>query len=174
MTRPLHSVPGHPGNCLHTVKHSTRSAFDDQIGLLHPPHPKSQEERGQEDQVEQARRDQTAQGDNRHRAQDLETGNVTQEQHREKLASDAVDRIQSTLALRELARVENLQATPEEIDTEFNTITSGSEITEDQLAKLKADSQRRNQIANIIVKRKLKDLLFSKAKIKDVPAGEKA
>src|SRR5262249_4285640 len=69
----------------------------------------------------------------------LQRSGLTEDKHREKLASQAVDRIQSTLALRELARVENLQATPEEIDAEFNSLTAGSEVTDEQLAKLKAD-----------------------------------
>ena len=103
----------------------------------------------------------------------LKRSGLTGEQHREKLASQAVDRIQSTLALRELAKAENLQSSPEEIDEEFDKLTAGSEVTKEQLAKLKADNQRRNQVANIIVKRKLRDFMFSKAKIKDVAAAEK-
>src|SRR5262249_5542843 len=103
----------------------------------------------------------------------LQRSGLTEEKHREKLASQAAGRIQSTLALRELARVENLQATPEEIDAEFNSLTAGTEVTEEQLSKLKSDPQRRNQVANINVKRKLRDFLFSKAKIKEVAAGPK-
>jgi trigger factor len=98
----------------------------------------------------------------------LKAAGLTEEQHRQRIASQAVDRINSTLALRELVKAENVTAADEEVDAEFDRLAEGSELSPEQLAGMKKDKNRRLQASNLVVKRKLRELLFKKAKIKDV------
>jgi trigger factor len=100
----------------------------------------------------------------------LEQTGQTQEQHRAKMEASAVGRVQSVLVLRELARKLNLQVTDQELSEELTRIAAENNLSDEDAQNLARDERRRTQIANIIVKRKLRDHLFETVNIKDVEA----
>ncbi len=100
----------------------------------------------------------------------LEANGLTEEQHQARMAADAEGRVRSVLVLRELARAEKLSPTDQETDQEFDRMAATSDASAEQVQAARTDRDRRAQVANVLVKRKLRDYLMAHAKIKDVPA----
>lgn len=94
----------------------------------------------------------------------------TEEQHRERLRQSAVDRVQSVLVLKELAKALDVQVTNDELAHEFARVVVENKLSEDEGRRLLRDDRRRAQVANIVIKRKLRDQLLNTVKIKDVEA----
>jgi len=100
----------------------------------------------------------------------LEASGQTEEQHRAKMQASAIDRVQSVLVLRELAKNLDLKVSDEELSEEFARIAVENKLSDEEAHALFRDERRRTQVANIIIKRKLREHLFETVKIKDVPA----
>src|SRR5439155_18514803 len=63
---------------------------------------------------------------------------LTEEQHRERMAGAAVQRVQTYLVLRELAKAENMSIADEEIEAEMDTLLSGTELAEEEEERIRA------------------------------------
>lgn len=100
----------------------------------------------------------------------LQMSGKTEEQHQAELAQKAEARVRSLLVLRELAKQESIDVTDAEIDAEFDRLAETQEIAEGDLDRLRGQDRSRQRVANMVIQRKLRDYLFSHAKIKDVPA----
>ena len=85
----------------------------------------------------------------------------TEEQHQTNVITEAQMQIQVLLALREIARAENLQASEEAIDAEFARLQSIGAITPEQYDDYVADPRRRMQVANALIQQSLHDFLFA-------------
>ena len=70
-------------------------------------------------------------------------------------------KIQTLLALREISIQEDLQATDEQVDAEFDRLLAEGTLEEEQYAEFKADGRRRLQVANALIQQRLHDFLFS-------------
>jgi trigger factor len=101
----------------------------------------------------------------------LEMTGQTREQHEEQVAQRAEDRLKSLLVMREMAKSEKIETSSAEIDAEFTRLAEENAISDEDLQRMKGEERRRIQIANIILRRKLRDRLFELATITDVPAG---
>ena len=88
-------------------------------------------------------------------------GGLTPEQHQGGLAQQAAQQIQTLLALREISIQEDLQATEEQVDAEYERLLTGGVITEEQYDEFKADPRRRLQVANALIQQRLHDFLFA-------------
>jgi trigger factor len=88
-------------------------------------------------------------------------GGLTPEQHQSGLAQQAAQQIQTLLALREISIQEDLQATEEQVDTEYDRLLNESVITDEQYEEFKADPRRRLQVANALIQQRLHDFLFA-------------
>ncbi len=86
---------------------------------------------------------------------------LTAEQHLEAVRQQAEARVRTVLALQMIAETEGLQATNEEIDSEFDNLLNAGKITEDQYDEYKLNERRRIQVANAIVQQRLHDFLFA-------------
>lgn len=95
----------------------------------------------------------------------------TEEQHREQLRKNAIERVQSVLVLRELAKDLNIQYSNEELAAEFARIAMENQMSEDDARRFLRDEQRRTQVINLIIRRKIRDHLFDTIKITDAPAS---
>jgi trigger factor len=98
----------------------------------------------------------------------LSSRNQTAEQHQTELAQQAEYQIRTLLALREISIQEELQATNEQVDAEFDRLLEQGAITEDQYDEYKPDGRRRLQIANALIQQRLHDFLFAHNTINDV------
>jgi trigger factor len=85
----------------------------------------------------------------------------TEEQHQTNVIGEAQMQIRVLLALREIARNENLQASEEAIDAEFARLQDIGAITPEQFEEYLADPRRRMQVANALIQQKLHDFLFA-------------
>ncbi len=92
----------------------------------------------------------------------------TAEQHQTELAQQAEYQIRTLLALREISIQEELQATNEQVDAEFDRLLEAGRITEDQYDEYKPDNRRRLQVANALIQQRLHDFLFAHNTINDV------
>jgi trigger factor len=102
----------------------------------------------------------------------LAANEITAEQHQNALAARAVERVRARLVLRELALKENIRVTADEVEQAFTEVFANDETDERALKRLMRDERRRGQVANLVVQRKLRDLLFSLATVKDVPVEQ--
>jgi trigger factor len=100
----------------------------------------------------------------------LDATEQTEDQHREKLAASANDRVRSVLILRELAKNLKMSVSDQELSEEFARLAVENKLSDEDAHALFRDERRRTQVANIIIKRKLRDHLFETIKIVDVPA----
>jgi trigger factor len=94
-------------------------------------------------------------------AQYLAGQGQTAEQHQVQLAQQAASNIAVLLALREISVQEDLQATDEQVDAEFERMLATGGITEDQFDEYRPDSRRRMQVANALIQQRLHDFLFA-------------
>jgi trigger factor len=85
----------------------------------------------------------------------------TEEQHQSNVIAEAQMQIQVLLALREIARTENLQASEEAIDAEFARLQEIGAITPEQFEDYVSDPRRRMQVANALIQQSLHDFLFA-------------
>ena len=95
-------------------------------------------------------------------------GGISPEQHQAGLAQQAGLQIQTLLALREISIQEDLQATDEQVDGEFDRLLTEGTLEEEQHAEFKADGRRRLQVANALIQQRLHDFLFSHNTINEV------
>jgi trigger factor len=102
----------------------------------------------------------------------LAGNNLSEEKHQGYLREKADRLIRTRLVLTDLAKREGATVSTEEIDDEFGRLFGEYEPSDKNVQKLMRDPQRRNQVANIILQRKVRDLLFSIAKIDDAPVPE--
>ncbi len=100
----------------------------------------------------------------------LEAEGLTEEQHQDQLAGAGDRRVKSRLILQELARAKDLGVTSDEVDGEFARIFSDSDPEDKSVKRIAQSDRRREQVANIVIQRKLRDCLYSIATIVDVPA----
>jgi trigger factor len=92
----------------------------------------------------------------------------TAEQHQSELAAHADLQIRTLLALRDIARQEDLQASEKAIDAEFDRMLQEGRITEDQFEEYSRDPRRRLQVANALIQQKLHDFLFANNTLREV------
>ncbi len=85
-------------------------------------------------------------------------GGISAEQHQAGLAQQAALQIRTLLALREISIQEDLQATDEQVDAEFDRLLSEGTVDEEQYAEFKADGRRRLQVANALIQQRLHDV----------------
>jgi trigger factor len=102
----------------------------------------------------------------------LQSSGLTAEQHRANLEKGAEDRVKGFLVFRELAKQAGLEASKDEIAQEFTRLAMENRWSENDAKKIIRDEQKRQQVVNIVIRRKVRDLLLEKAKVKDVPAEE--
>lgn len=95
-------------------------------------------------------------------------GGITAEQHQGGLAQQAALQIQTLLALREISIQEDLQATDEQVDAEFDRLLAEGTVDEEQYAEFKADGRRRLQVANALIQQRLHTFLFANNTINEV------
>jgi len=100
----------------------------------------------------------------------LNNGGITAEQHQAGLAQQAELQIRTLLALREISIQEDLQATDEQVDAEFDRLISGGIIDDQQALEFRADGRRRLQIANALIQQRLHDFLFANNTLTEVEA----
>jgi len=100
----------------------------------------------------------------------LASRGITEEQHHEELARTAVDRVEATLVLRELARREGVTVSERDVDAELDAMARDSGLDAEALDRLRHNPARRRRIADLLIRRKLRELLFRIATIADVPA----
>lgn len=98
----------------------------------------------------------------------LEHNGITADDHHERLAVQAEMRIRTLLALRQIAIQENLQASDEAIEAEFDRMLSEGSLSDEQYERFSADSRRRLQLANALVQQQLHDFLFAHNKLLEV------
>lgn len=94
--------------------------------------------------------------------------NQNPESHQTTLAQQGEARIRALLTLREIANLEGLQASDEDVDAEFDRLLSEGKITEDQYENYKPTQRRRFQVANALVQQRLHDFLFANNTITEV------
>ena len=88
-------------------------------------------------------------------------GGMSAEQHQSGLAGQAAQQIRTLLALREISVHEDLQATDEQVDGEYDRLLTEGVIDDEQYAEFKGDARRRLQVANALIQKRLHDFLFS-------------
>lgn len=99
----------------------------------------------------------------------LEANKLTQEQHTEKLQEQAANKIRTRLVLRELAQAENLGVSDEDIENEFASLLEGYDTHDQSVRRIVRSEERRHDVANMVIQRKLHECLFHIATIKDTP-----
>ena len=104
----------------------------------------------------------------------LQQTGLTEEQHRQRMAATAVQRVRTYLVLREIARAENMSIPDEEIQAELDSLLEGAEVDEEEEDRIRASVATQNRIANRLLQTRLRDFLLSNAKIKDVPTKPNA
>lgn len=104
----------------------------------------------------------------------LKSTGMTPEQHRAVLEKNAEDRVKGFLIIRELAKREGVEATRDDIAQEFTRLAMENRWSEEDAKRMIRDDQRRQQVANIVIRRKLRGRMMEMAKVKDVPASEAA
>ena len=104
----------------------------------------------------------------------LQQVGLTEDQHRERMAATSVQRVQTYLALREIARAENMSVSDEEIEAELDNLLEGTEIDEEEEESIRASAGMKNRLANRLLQSRLRDFLLTTAKIKDVPTRPSA
>jgi trigger factor len=102
----------------------------------------------------------------------LKSANLTEEQHRATLEKNAEDRVKGFLIIRELAKREGVEATRDDIAQEFTRLAMENRWSEEDAKRIIRDDSRRQQVANLVIRRKLRDRLMQLAKVKDVPATD--
>jgi trigger factor len=100
----------------------------------------------------------------------LEAEGLTEEQHRERVAEAADRRVKTRLLLQELARVKELGVSDQEIDGEFQRLFADADPADKSVRRITQSDQQREQVANLVIQRKLRDCLKSIATIVDAPA----
>jgi trigger factor len=100
----------------------------------------------------------------------LQQNGLTDEQVQERMAQTAVERVVSYLLLGELAKREGIQVTGEEVAQEFARLAGENQWSEEDTRRIIRDQRRRNQVANMVMRRKLRDRLFEIATVTDVAA----
>jgi trigger factor len=100
----------------------------------------------------------------------LASAGMTKEQHEAALLENATERVRSFLVLRELAKREGIEVGNDELAAEFGRLAMENKWSEEDARRIIRDDRRRTQVANIVMRRKLKDKLFELAEVKDVPA----
>ena len=101
-------------------------------------------------------------------AQYLQQAGQTAEQHQGGIAQQAQEQIRTLLALRQIAIQEEMQATDEAIDAEFDKLVEQEQITDEQYDEYKVDQRRRLQVANALIQQKLHDFLFANNTLEEV------
>ena len=104
----------------------------------------------------------------------LQQVGLTEDQHKERMAATAVQRVQTYLTLREIARAENMSITDPEIESELDALLGDAEVDEEEEERIRTSTAVQNRIANRLLQSRLRDFLFTTAKIKDVPAKPSA
>ena len=104
----------------------------------------------------------------------LQQVGLTEDQHKERMAATAVQRVQTYLTLREIARAENMSITDSEIESELDALLGDAEVDEEEEERIRTSTAVQNRIANRLLQSRLRDFLFTTAKIKDVPAKPSA
>ena len=89
----------------------------------------------------------------------LETVGKSAEEHREEIRSLAVARLTRTYALRNVAELEKLTATPEEVEEELNSMLDGVGPQAQALRKSLDTPNSKDSLARVIVNRKVMDRL---------------
>ncbi len=101
----------------------------------------------------------------------LESINMTEEQHTAALESNAEARVKGLLVMRELAKREGIEASRDEIAQEFTRLAMENRWSDEDARRIIRDERRRQQVINLVIRRKLRDRMMELAKVKDVPAG---
>ena len=104
----------------------------------------------------------------------LEQAGLTAEMHQGQIVEEAKTRIRSILVLRRIAELEDLQVNGDMINAEFGRLLNEGKITENQFDEFLPDEQRRLQVANALVQRRLHDYLFANNTINEVVQDEPA
>ncbi len=104
-------------------------------------------------------------------AQYLSLSGMTEDQHRAQLLQRAEMNVKSRLVVLELAKRENVQVTPAEIDAEFERIFSGTDPNDESRKRIEKSDRRRRQVADTLIQRKLRQCLLDIATITDVPVS---
>ncbi|MEP6755025.1 MAG: trigger factor [Chthonomonadales bacterium] len=107
---------------------------------------------------------------NQNYEQYLEEAGLSEVEHQAHIASNATERVRGLLILRELAQKESIEVTGEEMAEEFGRLSMENNWTEEDARKIVQDERRRTQVANIVIRRKLRVKLFEMAEIKEVAA----
>ncbi|HZO89239.1 MAG TPA: trigger factor [Chthonomonadaceae bacterium] len=94
----------------------------------------------------------------------------TAEQYQQAVREQAVERLRSVLALREIARQEGLEVADEQIDAEFDRLLNEGKISEEDYERYKDNRGSRLRIANELVRERLHDFLFANNNIQEVAA----
>jgi trigger factor len=99
----------------------------------------------------------------------LSLSGMTEEQHRAQLLQRAEMNVKSRLVVLELAKRENVQVLPAEIDAEFERIFAGTDPNDESRKRIEKSDRRRRQVADSLIQRKLRQCLLDIATITDVP-----
>ncbi|MCC6728675.1 MAG: trigger factor [Chthonomonadales bacterium] len=99
----------------------------------------------------------------------LEATGLDEAQHREQLTERAQVSTRTRLLLRELARARGLSVSAEEVDEAMAGPAPDEETSLVGDRRLRAERRRRAEVANMLLQRKLQDLLLSMATITEVP-----
>lgn len=94
---------------------------------------------------------------------------ISDEEMFDQIAQAAERRLVRTLILNEVAAANELFASAEELDAELDRLFEGSPFSEDLRDRFKKDHGIRLRTATNLRDQKIKDFLFSKVEIKDVP-----
>lgn len=102
----------------------------------------------------------------------LESINMTPEQHRAALEKSAEDRVKEFLIVRELAKQEAVDASREEVAQEFTRLAVENRWSEEDARRMIRDESHRQEVVNMVIRRKVRERAMQLAKVTDVPAGE--
>lgn len=83
----------------------------------------------------------------------------TQEELREELRPAAVERLTRFLIIRKLAQEEDVEVSPEEVDAQIESISSGSPDSRESLRQAFSSETARNSISNAVTTRKVLERL---------------
>lgn len=100
----------------------------------------------------------------------LESIGMTPDQHRATLEKSAEERVKELLVMRELAKREGLDADRDDIAQEFTRLAIENRWSDEDARRIIRDDRRRQQVINLVIRRKLRERLLQIVKVKDVPA----
>ena len=100
----------------------------------------------------------------------LEETGITEIEHQAQITSNAVERVKGLLILRELAQKEGVEVSGQEMAEEFSRLAVENQWSEEDARRIVQDERRRNQVGNLIIRKKLRVKLFDMVEITEVPA----